>query len=373
MKGGRGVKVLFIGPYKDRFGLGRAAIDWILALDAAGVDVVARPVRVGLPEATPPPRLLELEARDARGADVVIQDTIPDHYDYDGRFARNVGMYFLEADGIGSPSWVRAINSLGEAWVPCRHNAQASVHSGVTVPLAVIPCAADMTRFERDYRPLPFRDRLGDSFVFYSIGEMNRRKNFAALIQAFHLEFDPGEPVDLVLKTSGIGAAEFRKSVDAIKAAMNLYPAARHYRREVLLTDPLSDDEMCRLHRSCDCYVGPGYGEGWGIPAFDAMAMGRTPICTRFGAYLDYLSDETGWLVDGHMVPVTSMASVHPEVYTARQSWCSISIDGLRRAMRQAYEDRPLGREKASAGMERAYEYSYAAVGRRMKGLLESR
>ena len=40
------MKVLFIGCYRDGTGWAKAAGDYILAMDAAGIDVVCRPLKL---------------------------------------------------------------------------------------------------------------------------------------------------------------------------------------------------------------------------------------------------------------------------------------------------------------------------------------
>lgn len=372
------MKVLYVGPFRDPSGWGRGANDWILSLDAAGVEVVPRCIRYRRGPGEPLPRVLELEKRSDKGCDVVIQCCIPDGFDYHGGFARNVGLYFSEVDDFASSCWPRHINTMDEAWVPCNAGRDASTASGVTIPLRVIGCGADMSRFERSYRPHPVRDRHPGSFLFYTIGEGIRRKNFKALVVAFHIEFGPSEPVELVIKTSipslppSRAIAATRLELAKVHAELGLYADDSHYKREIILADYLSVEAISRLHAACDCYVGPGYGEGWGIPAFDALAFGKTPIATACGAHLDYLSDEVGWLVPGHKAPVMGMASCDASLYTGRQEWTEIDIASLRAAMRQAYEDRELREHKSLAGIERAYDFSHAAVGRRMKGHLES-
>ena len=57
--------------YRDGTGWGDAARDWILALDAAGVDVVARPLKLNDISAEIPNRLLELEQKSSEGCNIL--------------------------------------------------------------------------------------------------------------------------------------------------------------------------------------------------------------------------------------------------------------------------------------------------------------
>ena len=71
------MKVLFIGVYKDGTGWGNAAQNYILALDAAGVDVVPRAIKFNDRQAEVPQRILQLEKKSSKGCTHVIQNVLP--------------------------------------------------------------------------------------------------------------------------------------------------------------------------------------------------------------------------------------------------------------------------------------------------------
>ena len=126
-----------------------------------------------------------------------------------------------------------------------------------------------------------------------------------------------------------------------------------------------------RLHATCDCFVSPSFGEAWGIPVFDAMAMGKTPICTLTGGPKDYLED-CGWLVDSNKEPCFGMIDSFVEMYTGNEKWDRIDLESLRKSMRDAYTNSENRLKKADDGINRAYEYSYREVGTHMKNILEN-
>lgn len=340
--------------------------------------MVPRCVECVLRRGEVPRRLLELEAKEvgtlANGDSptISLQNVIPDSTVYSGKFEKNISCFFVETSEFISSGWPRYLNLMDEVWVPCQHNREAAIRSGVTVPIQVVPIPFDTRKIERSYKPF-LLPKESDSFTFYTIGEGTPRKNFRALIQAFHLEFDPREPVDLVIQSSirDLSAQESLAAIQSdilrIKQDLDIYRDLSYYKSEILLTEYLTEEEIYRLHSSCDCYVQTSYGEGWGLPIFTAMALGKTPISTDYGAVRDYLTNDSGWLVPGHMVPVTSM---HHQNYTGRQEWCEIDMRGLRRAMREAYENKALRSRKGRVGTERAYDFSYEKVGKHMKEIL---
>lgn len=368
-----------VAPFRDQTGYSHAAIEYALALDTAGVEVACRPLKLNDVDGEVPPRIAELERRKFREYDAVIQHSLPHHFSYDGRYPRNIGLFFCETSHFRSTNWPEKLNTMDEVWACCLHNVEACIASDVTVPIRLVPIPCDVSKYARHYEPLRIRKELGDNFIFYFIGEFVRRKNIAALVKAFHLEFDVNEPVTLLLKTtpkSGQDEYTTRQNLvrfcEEIRAGLKLYTNVAQYKQEVVLVGRYSDEEMMRLHCSCDCGVFPAYAEAWSIPAFDCMALGKTPIVTGAGGFLQYMNDDCGWLVESHREPVFgTQLDTFTNLNTAREHWDAIEIDDLRAAMREAYEDRDLRRKKALAGADRAYDFSYDKVGKTMKERLQ--
>ena len=267
------MKVLYIGCYRDLTGWGQAAIDYILAMDSVGIDVVCKPLKLNKNLAAIPERIVELESKDSSGADVCIQHVLPHYMD---------------------------------------EMVEASKRSGVNLPIKVIPHASDVSKFSSNPEPLNI-PQIENKFTFYFVGDFTLRKNLGALLKAYHLEFTGNEEVSLIIKTSQYGIPEMecvekvRKICSEIKLNLKLYPSLEQYREELIITNRLTDEEMHGLHVACDCFVMPSYGEAWCIPAFDAMGFGKTPICTDTGGMTDFIGkgDEAGGiLVKGSKEPV---------------------------------------------------------------------
>ena len=97
------MKVLYIGHYRDVSGWARAATDYILAMDRAGIDVVCRPVKLNESVAPVDPRIEELESKDSSGCNICIQHVLPHHLDYNGRFEKNIALYATETSNFFFP------------------------------------------------------------------------------------------------------------------------------------------------------------------------------------------------------------------------------------------------------------------------------
>ncbi len=387
------MKVLYIGPYRDGTGWAHAAHENILALDAAGVDVVPRALKLNDRQGEISPRIVELEAKSDKGCDIVIQNALPHHMDFNGNFKKNISYYFTETSHFKNSCWAERLNMMDEGWVACQSIVDSSRRSDVTIPLHVVPVPCDVEKYQKKYDRITNIPQIEGKFVFYTIGEAHRRKNMAAFIKAFHLEFTPDEDVAILIKATmpGMTASELDSHLgemcNKIKENLKLYKHPRTYHPEIIITQHLPEETIMRLHATADCYVSPSYGEGWNIPAFDAMAMGKTPICTAQGPHLDFLynqyevyeghgnvglvEEESGWLVPAHMEPVFGLLETFPDLFVGNEDWAAIDINELRKAMREAFTNHEERKRRSENGINRAYDYSHAVVGEQMRKLLD--
>lgn len=375
------MKVLYISNYKDGTGWGNAAADYILAMDSVGIDVVCRSVTFNGEKGEVHPRILELERKSSRHSDVCIQHLLPHMLDYNGRFEKNIVIYESETSNFKSSRWAEYINTMDEAWVVNNHMVDSALSSGVVCPIRMIPHTFDTSKYDKEYEPLdvPNMDSK-NRFVFYFIGEAIRRKNLFALIKAFHLEFDVEEPVDLIIKASksGMSGEECGQYVtemcSTVKENLKLYPNKDSYKSEFITTGFLDNEKMMRFHKTMDCFVMPSYGEAWCLPAFDAMAMGCTPICTKVGGMADFLDDGGGILVDGNLEPAFGMTETFQDLYTGREDCISIDVRKLQKAMRRIYYLASISDSKYTKlqkrGREIADKYSYENIGNQIKEAL---
>ena len=375
------MKVLYISNYKDGTGWGNAATDYILAMDSVGIDVVCRSISFNGEKGEVHPRILELERKSSRHSNVCIQHLLPHMLDYNGRFEKNIALYESETSNFKSSRWTEYINTMDEAWVVNKQMSEASLVSGVESPIRIIPHTFDTSKYDKEYKPLdiPYMD-IENKFVFYFIGEAIRRKNIFALIKAFHLEFDVDEPVDLIIKASKGGMSDddcgkyIKELCDTAKENLKLYPSNDLYKSEFITTGFLDNEKMMRFHKTMDCFVMPSYGEAWCLPAFDAMAMGSTPICTNVGGMSDFLSDGGGTLIDGVLEPAFGMTETFQDLYTGREDCVSINVRKLQKAMRRMYYLASNSDSKYTnlqkQGREIADKYSYENIGNRIKEAL---
>jgi len=363
-------KILFISNYKNLSGYSKAAQEFILAMDSIDIDVVPRHIELVGNVAEIPERILELEQKDIKGCNINIQFTLPHYFIHNGNFDKNIGYFFWETSSIKDVrNWVENINLMDELWVPCELMKDVCINSGVNTSIHIIPVPCNPSKYYNYYPKLEIPE-LQNQFTFYFIGEITPRKNLEQTLQAFHLEFEPYENVQFLIKgnKTGFSSAQYtefiREIANKVKNDLKLYPI-ENYKNEIIISDILTEQQICQLHTTCDCLVAPSKGESWNLECFDAMGFGKMPISTNVGAPSDYLNTSegpAGFLLSPLTEPVRGMES---DLYTARQSWWNVDISQLRRFMRMAYEND--NKEMKLRGIDRVEDYSYKKIGNLIK------
>lgn len=270
----------------------------------------------------------------------------------------NIGYAAWETDKL-PVDWPGYCNLMDEIWVPSDYNVEVFKNSGVVKPVKKVIHGVELPD-TTGITPLDIADP--DVFVFGSIFQWTERKNPIGLLKSYLTEFTAGEKVHLALKTYRMNTSQaeqdtIKNTVAAVKRALNLssYPPITFY-------GSLMPDEMIKaFHMRENCFVLPVRSEGFGLPMAEALAMGKPVISTRYGGVLEFLDDSNSYLVDYMMTPVYGMIFGN---YDGSMSWAEPSIMGIRKVMRQAYENQDEAKAKGSKGQKDiASRFNWKVVG----------
>mgnify|MGYP003148625820 FL=1 len=366
------MKILYIGNYNDGTGWGNAALNNILALDSAGVNVVPRAITFNNSNNTTNQRIKQLEAQSERGCDVCIQHTLPNLY-HCNTSIKNIGIFYTETSTFSESMWPKYINLMDEAWVANSQMVRASIASGVKIPTKVCPLPIHL----EDYENVEDCASIGEfdgCFNFCFVGEFVKRKNIEALLRAYHTEFHPSEPVNLFLKLSMPGVdsnstlEQFDNFASTVKAGLKI---RKKYRKEVAITGMLEKKHLISLMSKCDCFVMPSFGEAWCIPALEAMALGLPVIHTQGTGMDDFC---VGWPVQSKSTRCYLANDSLQDVYTSLTSWKEVDVESLASTMRIAYEtyknDKQEWQKMKALAKETSQNYTIRKIGQAMKELL---
>lgn len=374
------MKVLYLGHYREGTGWAQAAKDYMLAMDSVGIDVVCRNIKLTHKHEDVPQKIVELEQKDYKDCDVCIQHLLPHHLVGTRQFKKNIAYFVSESTSIQPTSWFNHLQIMDQVWVPNQELLSGLVSDGLFPDepdrVQLVPHTFDMSKYTKKYRPMAIPE-IDHKFKFYYIGDLNDRKNIESVVTAFHSEFDRSEPVSLIIKVKKFGLSTeqvesvVREMCNIVKKRLRLYKNLDQYHSEAIIPVEIEEDDICSLHNYGDCFVCVSHGEGWSIPAFEAMCFGSTPICSDTGGPRDFISDNpaTGTLIGGTHCVCNCEDSAFPDLFTGREEWFMPSESELKKAMRHYYENS--GKTDPLEGIRRASSYSYEAVGNQIKEILE--
>jgi hypothetical protein len=123
------------------------------------------------------------------------------------------------------------------------------------------------------------------------------------------------------------------------------------------VSEHLPTKELVALYSSCDAFVLSTHAEGWGLPTHEAMIMGLPVITTNFGGSTEFVTEESGLLIN-----VSSLTPTTGDDWLRGGNWASINIDSLQELMRKVYLDRPLAKEIGRKGKEFVQKFAPDAV-----------
>jgi hypothetical protein len=378
--GGYGaMKVLYIGHYKEGTGWAKAAQGMINALDQADIEVVCRNITLTTDKEIPD-RIIELEKNDTNNIDICIQHVLPHFLVGSNKFTKNIAIVELESTNIKENEWITNLRLMEEVWVPCKSNEESLRDAGIE-NVKVVPHAFDISKYNKETEDkLDFtKYGIDSSYKFYTIADINRRKNIESIIRTYYNTFYPYEDVSLILKVRKVGYdsrtlfSVVDKISSQVRSDMGIYENDSDYNNILVIADNFSEKEMDNLHMACDCFISMSHGEAWSIPAFDAMCYGNHPICTSWGGpdeYISKINSNTGTLINYTYSACSNAGAAFKHLFSGREYWAMPDEKQASEAMRYYFENRKS--EKTKDGIIQGEKFSYSSIGKIIKETLKS-
>jgi len=83
-------------------------------------------------------------------------------------------------------------------------------------------------------------------YVFYTVGN-----NVDHVLTAFSLEFDPAEPVSLVVKSDRV----IDNEIMHVRSVLNLYSNPNNYKKPIVISSKFNNMQRMELHNTYHCFV----------------------------------------------------------------------------------------------------------------------
>lgn len=272
-----------------------------------------------------------------------------------------IGQWFWELEEFPDRN-LRSFDLVDELWAPTQFIAdslRAKAPKGLAIhhmPLPLLTPAVASEFFRTDLN-------LPDSYMFlftFDFLSVLKRKNAVGLIDAFCMAFEPNEGPVLVLKT--INGDKKMKELEKLRWH------ARH-RQDIFIIDTYLDtNQTAALMNEADCYISLHRSEGLGLTMAEAMLLGKPVIATAYSGNMDFMTEETAFLVPWSPTKVGQGG----EGYPPNCEWAEPNLLQASEYMRQVFKDRQLG---VSMGLlaqaDLLARFSPEACGERMKNRLQ--
>lgn len=233
-------------------------------------------------------------------------------------------------------AWIDILNNMDAIICPSQFNYKIFAHAGVKRPLFYVPHCINSEKFNKSVPKLNNYEK----FTFLFMGTWKKRKGWPQLLEAYLTEFDTKDRVQLVIKTDKTQIA--MQEIEKMRNLLNLkkeYPSILFERRI------FDDEHLPSFYKSADCLIMPTLGEGFGLPALQAMAVGTPVIVTNFSGCQDYAAEErctliepNGFILHNTMDNITQFNN---------KKWPHITVKSIQDAMRKVFNNYNEAQHKA--------------------------
>lgn len=267
------------------------------------------------------PLMIELCLRAAtdRDKEVIISHHYPvvvPEDDYKLRLA----LFFWEESAVPEATIQRLAKGFDAIISPARTVTGALVDSGLSIPVATIGQPVDIEPYAAlasDRRP------RGEEICFLHVSSCFKRKGVDVLLAAWAKAFTASDRVRLVIKT-------FPNPHNDVE--QQLAELAKRYpdlaKVEIVNRD-VEQQELLRFYADADVMVLPSRGEGYNLPALEAMASGLPLIVTGHGGQRDFCGPQEARLLNYRFARSGSHVSGHHSL------WVEPDVDDLAAALKE--------------------------------------
>ncbi|GGF13595.1 hypothetical protein GCM10011611_19160 [Aliidongia dinghuensis] len=212
-------------------------------------------------------------------------------------------------------------------FVPAASVAKALVDSGLPIPVRTTGQPPDLDEFYRLGLKRRAARHEDGHFTFLHVSSCFPRKGVDVLLAAYARAFRKTDHVRLVIKGFPNPHNDVPEQIEALRIRD---PDVAEI---VMINEDLDIDRMLELYADADSLVLPTRGEGFNLPAAEAMAAGVPLIVTGYGGHLDFCKPTEARFVDFRFQPSGSHVAVSGSV------WVEPDQDDLTAALREAFED----------------------------------
>jgi autotransporter strand-loop-strand O-heptosyltransferase len=212
--------------------------------------------------------------------DLVLNET--NHYYFYDSYDKLKIAYNVWESTLQPPQFFDKLLEYDQIWVPSQWQADCTIKQGADPnKVKVVPEGVDVDTFYPE-DPKTVLDYVDGRFKFTIFGRWDYRKSTKEIIETFLKEFDPSEPVDLIVSIdnpfSGDGHETTEKRLE-------------HYgfadKRIKIKHFPSREDYITYL-KNGHVFLSCARSEGWNLPLIEAMACGTPSIYSACSGQMEF-------------------------------------------------------------------------------------
>jgi len=260
--------------------------------------------------------------------------------------------------------WVSHLNTLDAVLCPSLFNYKIFAHAGIKKPIFHIPHTIDIKEWNNNVSPL----KQYDKFTFLFIGTWRKRKGYEVLLESWFKEFSSKDNVQLIIHTDHGSFKKASSTASDIKRNMGL---EKKDTAPIFIEDNvIEDDIMPSFIKSSDCFISTSFGEGFGLPGLQSMAVGVPVITVDFGGCLDYASTNSCTFIKHNGFIIHDCLDNIPQF--KNKKWARVTVSETAKTMRYVFNNYEEVKKKSKYACDFvANNFSYSTNVKRFNDLLE--
>ena len=256
-------------------------------------------------------------------------------------YRRNIAYWLWELQTLPK-QWLPCIDTVDEIWAPsefiCSCMRRYTEKRVVKIPYYIQ--IGEPLAYDRAYFGL--EEDVFYYLFMYDFKSVSARKNPEGMLKAFCDAFSAEEAnrkkIGLIIKINHI---EEKKLLELKKNLQN-------YQYIQYITQNLDRSEVESLESCADVYISLHRSEGFGLPAAEAMYLGKPVIATNWSATTEFMDAKSACLVDYKLVKLTK--KIGP--YEKGSEWAEPDVNQAKEYMRNLYENPGTAESVAQAAGE---------------------
>jgi len=212
--------------------------------------------------------------------DLVLMET--DHYYFYDSYDKPKIAYNVWESTLQPPHFFNKLLEFDQIWVPSKWQADCTIKQGAHPDtVKVVPEGVDINTFYPE-DPQTTLDYVDGRFKFILFGRWDYRKSTKEIIETFLKEFDPSEPIDLIISVDNPYSGDSHGTTEK---------RLEHYglidERIKIKHFPSREDYITYL-KNGHVFLSCARSEGWNLPLIEAMACGTPSIYSACSGQMEF-------------------------------------------------------------------------------------